>query len=58
MLDVPVPHTHKRVRGNFVGDGYVYGLDYSNSFTGACIYYLQTHQLVYIKYAQAFVWQS
>ena len=39
--------------GNFGIDGYVYGVDYGDDFV-----YLQTYQVVHIKYVQLFVYQS
>lgn len=38
------------------GDGYIYGFNADNGFTGA--YLSQIHQVVYIEYVHLFICQS
>lgn len=44
----------KGLKETFKGDRYVYYLDRDDGFAGVCIY--PTHQIVYIKYVQLFVY--
>lgn len=46
-------------RRNFRGDGYAYSADCDDGFTGTSLHtYLQTHQVIHIKYVKLFVCQS